>query len=484
MGGYCCCQDRRMSNNENPKLPILQTSPEHQKVRPTRSKSSLPSNNKPKVTPTKPRDSSRNSQQNLSKTIATIPTLPTEESTLYKTRSSFTQESLSFNTIHERPLNVSTDLEQGMDKSSISIPNEDNLAYSLPRFESLRQSQQYKILEILASYSYIVACLGQTETVRGVCKVDIHSTGYFTDAVLMVITTHAVYILDSEDLLVGGRNTYQDIQLIGIAKDNSSCILHIIKKNLNSDIWLNSGRTDHIIRCIQVSAKESTGNYVPFYSVPNENALEKRFNRLKPTFIQKFQIPEMRAVMELLCKEGYMGDNVICMKRTNRVTHLFGDQDIIAVLTEKILYALRLDYSILQKIKLNLIDVIYRIEDNGRVLIPDGHTENSIWALPDTFIENLQRTILEQFRRKLEVKITYEKEANRMLSMRPSTNPHLIFTPESNSSSASSALIKRVSFLEASRKGSLSRTLSRIQNKIPNQASFPNTRRKSLQLIQ
>jgi hypothetical protein len=473
-----------MSNNEKPKLPILQTSPERQKVRLTRSKSSLSSNVISKLPHTKLKSSSRKSQQILSKTMATMPNLPTEESTLYKSRSSFTPENLSFDTTQERPPNISYDREHGMDSSSRSLQSEDNLAYQLPRFESLRQSQQYKLLEILASYSYTVASLGQTETVRGVCKVDIHGTGYFTDPVLMVISSHAVYILDYEDLLVNRRNTYQEIQLIGMSKDNSSCILHIIKKNVNSDILLNSGRVEHIIRCIQVSAKESTGNYIPFYSVPNQNALEKRFNRLKPTFIQKFQIPEMRASMELLCSEGSIGDNVICIKRTSRKTHLFGAQDIIAVLTEKTLYALRLDYSILQKIKLNMIDVMYRIEDDGRVLIPDEHTENSIWVLPDTFVENLRRTVLEQYRKKLEIKSTNDKEANRILSVRPTTNPNSVSMPESSFGSASSAMIKRISFLEATRKGSISSTLPKFPREIPNQRLSSSTRRKSVECIQ
>lgn len=290
------------------------------------------------------------------------------------------------------------------------------LYFSLQTVEIFTKYQQNLILKLFSAFSNDIAIDEEEEVLEGVITVDKHTDSYSTLEMHILVTNYSLYVVTPEDLLLDRRVKLTDITLMGLTKNYSSCIFHIDKSDVNGDLWINAGNVAEVTKAVQVLYKIRTEHYIPFYSEATENALNRRFNSISLSFLQTFKTREMVAVTDLLCKEGSLGENVIYIKRTQRITDLEGTQEIVALLTEKALYALTPDYTVIDKTYVQYIVSVHAVEGNNKLVIRAESGESHIWHLPASFLEKLERAISQVRKNKLKVESITDNRAESMLS--------------------------------------------------------------------
>jgi hypothetical protein len=445
MGNNCCC-DRR-TRLPDPQDAVLKRSArgsirKSSKISNTKRKSKSPSKKRPPKAPSskpvrKPSEHkiSKSSEDTSSLSRSSSKNLilaPQKLSDLdnYSADDYSSEESESINSSSQGDLTLSlnqsnSDLPAGK-SFSIHFSNlsderydltvDEALYFSLQTVEIFTKYQQNLILKLFSAFSNDIPIDEEEEVLEGVITVDKHTDSYSTLEMHVLVTNYSLYVVTPENLLLDRRVKLTDITIMGLTKNYSSCIFHVDKSDVNGDLWLNAGNVAEVTKAVQVLYKLRTEHYIPFYSDATENALNRRFNNISLSFLQTFKTREMVAVTDLLCKEGSLGENVLYIKRTQRITDLEGTQEIVALLTEKALYALTQDYTVIDKTYVQYIVSVHAVEGNSKLVIRTESGESHIWHLPASFLEKLERAISQVRKNKLKVESITENRAETMLS--------------------------------------------------------------------
>lgn len=497
MGNNCCC-DRRtqlqhtiddVNLSRKPKHNSKKTSDKKQ-LKPRSTSKNLPLKPPRPKTPTNlslnPSHKTISKQISRSETHSPVPlypriiiaSAPADSETYKQNDESISDGYQSSQDDLTLPLNDSKSDSKILKSFSIhftSISDEDYefsideaLYYSLETVKIFNAYQRSIILKLFSTFSNDIPLDSEEEALEGVVTVDKNIHSYSTEMHILV-TNYSLYLVTPEDLLLDRRLKITDITLLGLTKDYSSIIFHTSNQDVNGDLRVNSGNASNLAKAVQALYKHRTRHYIPFYSEPTENALNRRFNNINLNFLQTFQTKEMVAVIDLLCKEGSLGENVLYIKRCSRVKDLEGKQEILALLTEKALYALTPEYEVIDKTYVQYIVSVHVVEGNSKIVIKTENGESYLWALPDSFLEKLEKTVMIHRKNKLKVESVTENKAESMLSSGMSA--YFSSTKDPRSPSLSS-----MNSANPSRRGSIRNNLGTppIPNKLKRPNSYPN----------
>lgn len=225
----------------------------------------------------------------------------------------------------------------------------EGLNYTLINPEDLTKPQQKKILECLDRFKYSLGT-DEIEEVDGFAYIEENKKNY-----MMMITTHALYLLKPEDLsLASKRVILEDVAILVISKNKDTLL--VANRVSKADFCVACDNVENIVKSIQQVSNEAFGQYVPWIVCDNgSDVLSMLYNVNIDE--KKFFNEQHLAILKVIVEHGDVGESEILVENTS---YCKDDQMIngIFVVTESGVYEVNTSYMFVKRIYLKDIDKI------------------------------------------------------------------------------------------------------------------------------
>ncbi|OMJ96347.1 hypothetical protein SteCoe_86 [Stentor coeruleus] len=239
----------------------------------------------------------------------------------------------------------------------------EGLNYTLINPEDLSKPQQKKILECLDRFNYSLGT-GEIEEVDGFAYIEENKKNH-----MMMITTHAIYLLKPEDLsLVSKRVILEDVTILVISKNKDTLL--IANRVNKADFCISCDNIDNIVKSIQQVSNEAFGQYVPWIVCEKGSDVLSMLYNVNIDEKKLFNEQHL-AILKIIVEHGDIGENEIlventCSKRDGQMING------IFVVTESAIYHVDTSYAFVKRIDLKNIDkIVYTNRENCMAIYED-----------------------------------------------------------------------------------------------------------------
>jgi hypothetical protein len=258
---------------------------------------------------------------------------------------------------------------------------ENGLDYSLITAEDLSRSQQQEILKVLDTFKFLLDP-DEQEMVDGLLKVT-SIEEYF-----LMITTHALYLLDLLDLSqVFKRFKLEDLSYLVLTKTMKS--VYLIGNSIKTVFSLSTHDMKNLILSIQQVSFEAFAQYLPWVVVDDFGRLDEYLVKVELNLLSE----ENLAVTKVFVEHGDIGEVALVVQKCsesgkNRMMNL------VLLVSNRAVYMLNSSFQFVEKI---LLAAQVNVRFNGRnsVLTVSGHGQSFDFVVELELAEKVQRIIRE-----------------------------------------------------------------------------------------
>ncbi|CAG9316040.1 unnamed protein product [Blepharisma stoltei] len=257
--------------------------------------------------------------------------------------------------------------------------------YDLEEATNYTKSDQRKIIQILDNYQEELED-GDIEELDGLIE-DANMNGVL---ITMMFTTHAIYILNSEEWSsVTRRVPFESIKAMSLAAKGLSVLFHIEPEDGKyNDILISSERYNDIIKATEQLYYECTGDYVQWNVAESKNDLFTFLN--KP--INKEFTSEDKNLTKVFVRYGEIGEKKLKLQLCSTSSESF-EFDKYFLLTNKGIYILKKDFGMIDKVFLENIRKIGKDSVQRSIIVYDVD-KSFYFKLPLVIADDIQEAAL------------------------------------------------------------------------------------------
>ncbi|CAG9333060.1 unnamed protein product [Blepharisma stoltei] len=315
-------------------------------------------------------------------------------------------DELSDSFYHRKSMSFNDFSKTILDESS------EELEYFLEQAKSLPQADRKKILTLLNIYKSEIP-EDQEEVFDGFADIVLHESSNYTKEMRLLLTSHAIYIVSSKDISsLNRRINLLNISLISTEKSLTNAIFHLVKSELQGDLWISCSNLIEVIKGVESVYQHLMRRYVPILKNPSLGNLKSKFNSMSQMTIQSNLADEMIKFSNAIIGDGRIGENIVFHRKTRRLTNRRAELDCIALLTDMALYCLNVEYKIESRLELKDIKEVTLSESMDQVIIQRANGDEELWVLPSKFVTELEKAIAGTKQKRLTVVIGNKSEMN------------------------------------------------------------------------
>jgi hypothetical protein len=245
------------------------------------------------------------------------------------------------------------------------------LDYNLILTEDLTKDQKLQITSVLDRYKYLIT-ENEQEIVDGLINVSKRG-----ENLMMMITTHAIYLLDSKDYCtVINRVRLEDLILIVLSKTKDTLLF--VVKNLKDNFYVNCEDIENLLKGLQQVSYDAFQQYLPWITVNTSEEVYKMQSSM-PIETETLLSDEHIAIIKSIVEHGNIGETKLLTEYcpNNGKSKIM---NLHFIMTDQAIYTLDSSYGFKNRFMLAEIEKIIVDKENNYVIIyePDGAHEFSL----------------------------------------------------------------------------------------------------------